>query len=85
MPYRIEFTSSAEKEIQQLERTLQRRIIRKVEALSDDPRPIGCRKLVGSDRCYRIRIGDYRIVYEIEEDEILIVVIRVRHRREVYR
>jgi len=67
-----------------LERTIQRRTFRKIEALSAEPRPSSCRKLVGSDHSYRIRIGDHRVVYEIHDGQLLVLVVRVRHRGEVF-
>lgn len=59
------------------------RILRKTEALADDPRPAGCQKLTGDEK-YRIRQGDYRILYSIEDDRLVVVVVKVGHRREVY-
>lgn len=84
MPYRVEFAKSAADELRGLERTIQRRTFRKIEALSAEPRPSSCRKLVGSDHSYRIRIGDHRVVYEIHDGQLLVLVVRVRHRREVF-
>lgn len=56
-----------------------------IESLESDPRPVGCKKLVGSDHTYRLRIGDYRVVYEIQDDILVILVVRIRHRGDVYR
>ena len=56
-----------------------------IESLDSDARPSGCKKLVGSDHTYRIRIGDYRVVYDIHDDKLIVLVVRVRHRRDVYR
>ena len=56
-----------------------------MESLADDPMPVGGKKLVGSDHTYRIRVGDYRIVYDIQNARLIVFVIRVRHRRDVYR
>ena len=60
------------------------RIVRRIEALADDPRPHGCEKLSGYDR-YRLRQGRYRIVYEVRDDVVLVVVVKIGHRRDVYR
>lgn len=60
------------------------RIIVAVEALADEPRPQGCRKLVGSDDLYRIRVGDYRVIYSVDDRLLVVGVERVRHRKEVY-
>lgn len=61
------------------------RIASAIDTLADDPTPYGCKKLVGSEHTYRIRVGDYRIVYEIQSAKLVVSVIRVRHRRDVYR
>ena len=84
MAYEVEFTTSAAKEFRNLERTIQKRILKKVEPLSVNPRPSGSKKLVGSEDSYRIRIGDYRVVYEVNDGTLTVLVMRVRHRREVY-
>ena len=60
-------------------------MIEAMESLADDPMPVGGKKLVGSDHTYRIRVGDYRIVYDIQNARLIVFVIRVRHRRDVYR
>jgi mRNA interferase RelE/StbE len=61
------------------------RIVRRISALADDPRPPGCEKLAGHEDRYRIRQGNYRILYTIEDAELLIWVVKVGHRRDVYR
>lgn len=61
------------------------RIAEAIDALASDPRPSGCRKLVGTDRVYRVRVGDYRVVCEVCDDRLLVLVIKLGHRREVYR
>jgi mRNA interferase RelE/StbE len=61
------------------------RIIPQIKTLAESPRPSGCRKIAGSKNDWRIRIGDYRIIYEIDEKAKAVRVMRVRHRREVYR
>lgn len=83
--YRIEFTRSAEKDIRRIEKSRIPAIYREIEGLSADPRPRGVKKLAGADRTYRIRIGDYRVVYEIEDDVLLVLVIRIAHRKDAYK
>ncbi|MCZ7631356.1 MAG: type II toxin-antitoxin system RelE/ParE family toxin [Microthrixaceae bacterium] len=56
-----------------------------IDLLADEPRPPGCTKLTGEDAVYRVRIGDYRILYEVIDDRLLIHVVRIGHRRDVYR
>jgi mRNA interferase RelE/StbE len=83
--YRVEWKNSAYKELQKLPRPMITRIVAEVADLSNDPYPHGVKKLVGSEFSYRIRIGDYRVVYEVFENRLVIEIVRVRHRRDVYR
>ena len=83
--YRVFLERAAERDLRRLPARLHNRIISAIHALVDEPRPSGCRKLAGSDRDWRIRVGDYRIIYEIDDAAKEIRVNRVRHRREVYR
>jgi mRNA interferase RelE/StbE len=71
--------------LRKLDATVQRRALRAVEALADDPRPNGCRKLVGSENAYRIRVGDYRVIYTVDDVILIVAIESVRHRREAYR
>ncbi len=82
--YDVALTSSAEKELKRLPGKLVERIIPRLEGLGSDPRPAGCKKLKGGDREWRIRVGDYRVVYTIDDTKRLVEVMRVRHRSEVY-
>lgn len=82
--YSIELTRSAAKEIERLPLKDRRRIVDRIAALAEDPRPAGAERLSGDDK-YRIRQGDYRILYEIIDHELIVTVVRVGHRREVYR
>jgi mRNA interferase RelE/StbE len=83
--YRIEFKPSAAKSLAKLPDDLQKRIVRAVELLADDPRPPGVVKMAGDDNLWRVRVGDFRIVYEIHDGVLLVLVLRIGHRREVYR
>lgn len=85
MSYRIVLTRQALKQLKKLE-SPQGKLFRSViDALADDPRPSGAAKLKGSENTYRVRVGDYRIVYTIQDNVLLVTVIKVAHRREVYR
>ncbi len=75
---------SAAKEIEAIPKRDRRRIVAKIRSLSSDPRPPGCEKLSGHDQ-YRVRQGNYRILYEIHDLDLIVVVVKVGHRREVYR
>ena len=77
-------TSSAEKELKKLPGQGIARIVPHVENLASNPRPPGCKKLRGGNREWRIRAGDYRVVYTIDDTELLVEVTRIRHRSEVY-
>ncbi|TXT39351.1 MAG: RelE/StbE family addiction module toxin [Planctomycetota bacterium] len=83
--YRIDFKPSAAKSFAKLPTDLQKRIVRAVELLADNPRPHGVVKMEGDDNLWRIRVGDFRVVYEIHDSVLLVMVMRVGHRREVYR
>ncbi len=82
MRYAIEFTASALRELRALDRQIQRRISAKIEALRDDPFPPGVQKFQGEADHWRIRVGDYR---RIEKQRVVVVIVRIGHRREVYR
>jgi len=83
--YTVVFARSARKELQNLDPQVARRILRQLEALVKNPRPSGVAKLEGASDLWRIRVGDWRVVYRILDRERLVDVIAVRHRREVYR
>jgi len=83
--YRVFLERAAEKQLKQLSAKLHDRVIAAIQTLADNPRPAGCRKLSGSERDWRIRVGDYRIIYEIDHATHEVRINRVRHRREVYR
>jgi mRNA interferase RelE/StbE len=83
--YEIEFQPSVRKDFRKLSPDNASRILPRIEELAKDPFPPQAIKLKGSDRLYRIRVGDYRIVYEVDIDTCRILSYHVRHRREVYR
>lgn len=84
MIYRVAIVSSAEKEFRGLPKAIQKRIEAKLLVLESNPRPSGCVKLRNTER-YRIRLGDYRVIYSIRDSTREIVVISIGHRREIYR
>jgi len=83
--YEVYLEKAAENDLKRLPTTTFHRIIPHIKALAGNPRPTSCRKLTGSKNDWRIRIGDYRIVYEIDEKAKAVRIMRVRHRREVNR
>ena len=84
--YRVLIKPSAAKEIEAVGQKRDRqRIVASIRTLARDPRPVGCEKLAGEQDRYRLRVGRYRIIYSIGDAELLIVVVRVGHRKDVYR
>ncbi|HLN91850.1 MAG TPA: type II toxin-antitoxin system RelE/ParE family toxin [Patescibacteria group bacterium] len=83
--YKILIKSSAAKEIESAPKKDRLRIIKRIQDLSSDPRPPGCEKLSGHDDKYRVRQGTYRIVYSISDVSLIVSVVKVGHRKEVYR
>jgi mRNA interferase RelE/StbE len=86
MPYTVEVLRRAEKVLRGLtDRKLYHRLREAIDALATAPRPQGCTKLSGTKNIYRVRVGDHRIVYQIVDDRLLVLVIDLGHRREIYR
>jgi mRNA interferase RelE/StbE len=84
--YRLVIKTSAVKELEKIEpKTLRRRLVAVIQALAADPRPLGCEKLAGAVAAYRVRQGDYRTVYTIDDKARVVLVVKIGHRREVYR
>ena len=86
MAYHIEIKQSAVRELAKIPKAQRRLVSRKIDALANDPHPKGHRKLKGrQEEAYRIRAGDYRIIYQVQEKKLTVFVIRIGHRKEVYR
>jgi mRNA interferase RelE/StbE len=83
--YRVLLERRAEKDLSRLSSEIHDRVIGAIQSLANNPRPPGCRKLAGSKSDWRIRVGDYRVVYEIADEIRIVRINRVRHRREAYR
>ena len=83
--YSLTYRPSVEKDLQSIPRSFIARITARIERLPSDPFPPQSAKLQGAERLYRLRVGDYRIVYEVDSDALHIIVQYVRHRRDVYR
>ena len=82
--YRLEIKRSVVKEIKRLPSRIQQQVQAAIHGLVIDPRPDGCKKLKGANQ-YAIRISEYRVIYEIDDDRLIVLVLRARHRRDVYR
>ena len=84
MTYAVEFVRSARKELSKLPKDTQKTVLRGILALSAAPRSGSVRKMVG-DKSWRLRVGDYRVIYEIQDKQLLILVIKIGHRQNVYK
>jgi mRNA interferase RelE/StbE len=85
VPYRIEVRPAALRQLGNLPRDAQLEVRTRIDALALDPRPRGCKKLSGSRDLYRVRVGEYRVVYQVQDRVLLIVLVKVGHRKDVYR
>jgi mRNA interferase RelE/StbE len=83
--FNLQWRTSTKKDLRRIPRDAISRIVAEVAKLADEPLPRGSEKLTGSERTYRIRVGDYRIVYELLRDAKVVEIQRVRHRKDVYR
>jgi len=84
-PYRVEILAAARRQLEKLARSPQGRVRQAVRTLATDPRPPGAKLLSDERTIWRIRVGDYRVLYEIRDEQLVVLVIRLGHRREVYR
>jgi mRNA interferase RelE/StbE len=82
--YQVEVAPRVAKDLAGLSKIARLRVVSTIDKLANDPRPPGAKRLVG-ENAYRVRIGDYRIIYEIHDDRLVVLVVRVGHRREIYR
>ena len=82
--YKVYFKASVEKDLATIPKTDLKKILKWIEGLSANPRPWGCEKLTGEEK-YRLRQGRYRIVYSIQDDELTVWVVKVGHRKDIYR
>ena len=85
MPYRVELTEEADAELSALPRKIQGQIVRKLRTLKDNPRRPQAKRLTNEDHLFRLRSGDYRILYQVGDEVLLVLVVRVGNRRDVYR
>ena len=83
--YQVTFARSARRELESLPINVAARILTKIETLTDNPGPHGCKKLQGPSQLWRLRVGEYRVVYKIDDKDLIIDISVVRHRSEAYR
>jgi mRNA interferase RelE/StbE len=82
--YRVELTTAAARQVKKLPRPARDRVLDAIEDLGEEPRPHGAKKLVGETTAWRVRVGDYRVIYDVFDDELVVTVVRAAHRRDVY-
>ena len=85
MSYEVKFSKGAKKQLRKLPLDIQERIQTKINDLAIEPRPNGVKKLQGDDNSYRVRVGDYRVIYELDDDVLIVTVIKIGHRSEIYK
>jgi len=83
--YRIEWTENAKRAFRKLGKQPQRRLAKAIDALAEEPRPAGVKKLETTEDLYRIRVGDYRVVYQLQDQALLVLIVRVGDRKDIYR
>ena len=83
--YSVELTRTAEKQLRRIAKRDRNRLVEAIHGLADKPRPRGARKLQGYDDVYRIRVGQYRVVYELLEDRVIVIVLKVGHRKDIHK
>lgn len=84
MSYSVEFTTFAARQLRKLPRHVRDRVLDAIEALGDEPRPHGVKKLAGEKTAWRIRVGEFRVIYDIFDDVLIVSIVRTGHRREIY-
>ncbi len=85
MSYEVKFSKGAKKQFRKLPLDVQQRIQTKINDLAIEPRPNGVKKLQGDDNSYRLRVGDYRVIYEVVDDVLIVTVIKIGHRSDIYK
>ncbi|MGQ0556703.1 MAG: type II toxin-antitoxin system RelE family toxin [Nitrospiraceae bacterium] len=85
MAYSILLALPAERQLRSFSSAIQKRLVKRIKTLQHDPRPSGVKKLVGEDDLYRIRDGDFRIIYTIQDKELIVLIVKIGNRKEVYR
>lgn len=84
MTYQVQFTTAASRQVKKLPRPARDKVLAAIATLAHDPRPHGSRKLTGEENAWRVRVGDYRVIYDVVDQLLEITVVRAAHRREVY-
>ena len=85
MPYSVLLSPPAERQLRSFAPAIQKRLVKRMKSLQNDPRPSGVTKLAGEDNLYRIREGDYRLIYTVQDKELIVLVVKIGDRKKVYR
>jgi mRNA interferase RelE/StbE len=85
LAYRIEFTPRAERDFKSLDGSIRGRIRQRIDSLAQNPYPQGIKKIEGEEELYRMRVGDYRVLYQVKAKVLLVLIVRIGHRRDIYR
>ena len=85
MAYRIELAPRAQRDLKALDRSVRGRIKQRIDSLAENPYPSGIKKIEGEDDLYRLRVGDYRILYQVQGKVLLVLIVGIGHRRDIYR
>lgn len=85
MSYEVRLKPSAQRALSKLPRDIQRRVAARIDALTKEPRPSGCEKLTGEESLYRVRVGEYRIVYQVTDRVLTVMIVAIGHRSDIYR
>lgn len=85
MAYKIIFANAAKRQFDKLPKPAQKRLSNLIDQLGNNPRPSGVVKLTGENQLYRVRDGDYRIIYQIEDDQLLVLIVKAEHRKDIYK
>jgi mRNA interferase RelE/StbE len=85
LAYRIELSPRAQRDFKALDASIRRRIARRIDSLSENPYPQGIKKIEGEDELYRLRIGDYRVLYQVKGKILLVLIVGIGHRHDIYR
>ncbi len=85
MPYSIQFTSRARRDLEGLDRATQLRLRSQIDRLAANPTPSGAKRLHGEEPYYRIRMGDYRVIYQVAGKQLVVIIVKIGHRKEIYR
>ena len=83
--YTLLIERDAEKGFKRIPKNISNKLITKIKSLKDNPKPGGCRKITGSENDYRVRVGDYRVIYEINENNKQVIILAVGHRKDIYK